>query len=70
MWKDVKYLVIDEVSMISAYLFNQVSKQLRKAKGWDSSSHKKPFGGMNLIIMEDIGQLPPVINAASLFFTC
>ena len=25
MWKDVKYLVIDEVSMISAYFFNQVS---------------------------------------------
>ena len=59
-------MVIDEVSMISAYFFNQVSERLSKAKGWDPSSHEKPFGGVNLIITGDIGQLPPV-NAASLF---
>jgi hypothetical protein len=66
MWKYVKYLVIDEVSMISAHFFNQVSEHLSKAKGWDPSSHEKPFGGVNLVIMGDIGQLPP-INAALLF---
>ena len=39
MWKDVKYSVIDEVSMISTHFFNQVSERLSKAKGWDPSSH-------------------------------
>lgn len=63
---DVKYLVIDEVSMISVHFFHQVSKQISKAKSWDTAAQNKPFGGVNLIITGDIGQLPPV-NAASLF---
>jgi hypothetical protein len=32
LWRHVKYLVIDEVSMISAYFFNQVSERICKAK--------------------------------------
>jgi ATP-dependent DNA helicase PIF1 len=39
---------------------------MSKAKGWDPQAASKPFGGINLIITGDIGQLPPV-NAASLF---
>jgi hypothetical protein len=35
-------------------------------KAWDPTSSGKPLGGVNLVIMGDIGQLPP-INAASLF---
>lgn len=66
LWRDVKYLVIDEISMISAHFFNQVSERISKAKAWDPNTHSKPFGGVNLIITGDIGQLAPV-NASSLF---
>ena len=66
LWKHVHYLIIDEVSMISANFFHQVSERIRKAKAWDPTSSGKPFGGVNLVIMGDIGQLPP-INTASLF---
>jgi DNA replication protein DnaC len=66
LWVNVKYLIIDEISMISAHFFDQVSERISKAKSWEPSSIGKPFGGVNLIIMGDIGQLSPV-NAASLF---
>lgn len=66
LWKDVKYLVVDEVSMISAHFFHQVSERISKAKSWDTSMAGKPFGGVNLVVTGDIGQLKPV-NAASLF---
>jgi hypothetical protein len=52
--------------MISANFFHQVSERISKAKAWDPTSSGKPFGGVNLVIMDDIGQLPPV-NMASLF---
>jgi ATP-dependent DNA helicase PIF1 len=52
--------------MISAHFFNQVSERLSIAKGSDPSTAGKPFGGVNLIVTGDLGQLPPV-NAASLF---
>ena len=66
LWKNVRYLVVDEVSMISAHFLDQVSERISKAKAWNPTSLDKPFGGVNLIFTGDIGQLPPV-NAASLF---
>ena len=62
----MKYLVVDEVSMISAHFLHQVSERMCKAKAWDPLMNGKPFGGVNVIFTGDIGQLPPV-NALSLF---
>jgi len=52
--------------MISANFFHQVSERISKAKAWDPASGDKPFGGVNLIITGDMGQMP-LVNTASLF---
>lgn len=48
-------LIIDEISMISADLFDKISKYLSIIK-----KNKKPFGGIQLILSGDFCQLPPV----------
>jgi ATP-dependent DNA helicase PIF1 len=37
-WKTVKYLIIDKVSMIGALFLSQVSQQICQAKGWDPTN--------------------------------
>ncbi len=54
-WKECEYLMIDEISMMGAELFdkiNEVAKIIRK--------NSKPFGGLKLILSGDFLQLPPV----------
>ena len=54
-WLTFKVLVIDEVSMLSAELFdalNAIAKALR--------SSDQPFGGIKLILVGDLLQLPPI----------
>ena len=54
-WKKTDVLIIDEVSMMKVSLFqklNEIAKKLRK--------NEKPFGGMQLILLGDFCQLPPV----------
>lgn len=52
---DVDVLVIDEVSMLPAYLFEGLDRALQVAKRvW------KPFGGVQVVLMGDFMQLPPV----------
>lgn len=61
LWKDVKYLIIDEVSMIGALFLSQISDRLKHATGIE-----RPFGGINVIFAGDFGQLKPV-RAKTLF---
>lgn len=53
--KSVDVLVLDEVSMLPAYLMEGLDKALRRAK-----RSRKPFGGIQVILMGDFMQLPPV----------
>lgn len=48
-------LVIDEISMLPAYLFDKLDAVLRYARNDDS-----PFGGIQVVLMGDFLQLPPV----------
>lgn len=48
-------LVIDEISMLPAYFFEDLDKLLRYFR-----RDKRPFGGIQLILMGDFLQLPPV----------
>lgn len=48
-------LIIDEISMLPAYLFEKLDATLKYARG-----NKEPFGGVQLIILGDFLQLPPV----------
>lgn len=56
----VKRIVIDEISMVRADTLVAIDVALRKIKG-----NKIPFGGLQVIIVGDFFQLPPVVNAQS-----
>jgi hypothetical protein len=57
-WAMVEYLVVDEVSMISADLLYEVHRVLQYAKECDNV----PFGGVNIIAFGDFYQFPPVVG--------
>ena len=57
LWSKVSYLIIDEVSMIGAYMLSQISARLQRAKGAWAISEDLPFGGVNVIFTGDFGQL-------------
>lgn len=48
-------LIIDEISMLPAYLFDKLDAILKHFR-----RNKKPFGGVQLVILGDFLQLPPV----------
>jgi ATP-dependent DNA helicase PIF1 len=54
-WLDTKVLIIDEISMLSKELFELLDEIARKVFDNDM-----PFGGMQLIVVGDFMQLPPV----------
>ncbi len=57
-WKKVKILVIDEVSMLSAELFDKLELIARAVR--NSSA---PFGGICVVLCGDFYQLPPVVKS-------
>ncbi|MEY4903128.1 MAG: hypothetical protein RLZZ292_943 [Bacteroidota bacterium] len=50
-------LVIDEISMVRADMLDAVDDVLRRFK-----DHYKPFGGVQLLMIGDLHQLPPVVK--------
>ncbi len=56
LWKKVKLIIIDEISMVRADMLDGMDIILRKAQ--DSS---QPFGGCKILLVGDFYQLPPVI---------
>jgi ATP-dependent DNA helicase PIF1 len=60
-WCNVKYLIIDEISMVSAQFLMQICQCLNQAKQClDSTTQVKLFGGINVIFTGDLSQLKPV----------
>ncbi len=55
-WRSVKTLIIDEISMMSAKIFEILDKIGRNAR----KQYLRPFGGIQLIFIGDFYQLPPV----------
>ncbi len=58
--KEAKLLIIDEVSMVTANLLDGVSAFLRQNRDGNCA-----FGGMTVIMVGDLFQLPPVVSEAS-----
>ncbi len=58
--KDLKILIIDEVSMLSPELFESIDRILRTFK-----FSGEPFGGVQIILVGDFFQLPPVQSGSS-----
>lgn len=50
-------LIIDEISMVRADIFDVIDHHFRKIRGND-----KPFGGVQLLLFGDLYQLPPVLE--------
>ena len=56
----LKFLVIDEVSMVRSDLMWAIDQSLRVNRG----RPREPFGGLRLAMFGDLHQLPPVVNDA------
>jgi ATP-dependent DNA helicase PIF1 len=54
-WRNLKVLIIDEISMLSADYFDLTEELARKLRKND-----KPFGGVQLVLTGDLLQLPPI----------
>lgn len=57
-WVSTDILVIDEVSMMTPELFTKLDELGRKVRKCES----RPFGGMQLVLVGDFFQLPPVVK--------
>jgi hypothetical protein len=54
--RHIRYILIDGMSFIRPRLFIQIDSRLREAFPENKSS---PFGGRSIILVGDLGQLPP-----------
>ncbi len=59
LYKNLEAIVIDEISMVRADLFDAIDVFLR-THGLDAH---KPFGGVQMIFFGDLFQLPPVVTS-------
>lgn len=55
--KSLDLLVIDEISMVRADTLDQIDEVLKRFK-----DHKRPFGGVQLLMIGDLHQLSPVVK--------
>ncbi len=59
-YRKLTTIVIDEISMVRADLLDCIDKFLR----FNGPEEKKPFGGVQMIFIGDLYQLPPVVTSA------
>lgn len=55
--KAVETVIIDEISMVRADMFDAIDKSLKLNR-----SSQRPFGGVRMILSGDLHQLPPVVR--------
>ncbi len=56
--KAADLLVIDEVSMLRADVLDAIDFRMRSVKG----NYKEPFGGVQVLMIGDLYQLPPIVK--------
>lgn len=55
--RNIDLIIIDEVSMVRADTMDHISEKIRLIRNSD-----KPFGGVQLLLIGDLYQLPPVVT--------
>ncbi|MFM1877115.1 MAG: hypothetical protein RL266_2852 [Bacteroidota bacterium] len=56
--RNIDLLIIDEVSMLRADLLDAIDSRMRSVK----RNYSQPFGGVQLLMIGDMYQLPPVVK--------
>lgn len=65
-WKDKKYLIIDEMSMLSRQFLAKLSKIITTVFSCNEIGDSNlPFGGLNVVLVGDFHQFPPVVSGRS-----
>jgi ATP-dependent DNA helicase PIF1 len=64
-WRNTDILVIDEISMLSAEIFDLLS-----TVGGRMRNDPRPFGGVQLVLCGDFFQLPPIGRLRDDAFSC
>jgi ATP-dependent exoDNAse (exonuclease V) alpha subunit len=57
LYRRMKRLVIDEISMVRADIVDAIDARLRQVR-----TDKRPFGGVQIVMVGDFLQLPPVVQ--------
>lgn len=57
LFKELELLIIDEISMVRADIFDAIDHFLRLSR-----KRNEPFGGVQLCIIGDLFQLPPIVS--------
>lgn len=55
--RGIRLLIIDEISMVRADLFEMMNQICQKAL-----NNSKPFGGISVVLVGDMLQLPPIVS--------
>lgn len=56
--KDIKYIIIDEFSVLGLKMLGCIDRRSRQA----TTNMEIPFGGISVILLSDIAQLSPVMD--------
>lgn len=62
--RNIELMIIDEVSMLRADLLDAMDFRLRYVK----RNYKEPFGGVQLLMIGDLYQLPPIVKEEEFSF--
>lgn len=57
-WQNIRFIIIDEVSMLPYELLHQINLRLQELK-----CSNQLFGGVNILLFGDLMQLPPVLGS-------
>lgn len=60
LYKRLEMIIIDEISMVRADLFDCIDQFLRVVR----KKRTSPFGGVKMVLIGDLYQLPPVVTSA------
>jgi hypothetical protein len=58
LYKELELLIIDEISMVRADVFSGINRFLQLAR-----CNEQPFGGVQLCVIGDLFQLPPIVSS-------